>query len=368
MDRVSRLTAVRTALGWTMVPNSELALVTDGCAQFSSHASGDVAFGPDGMLYASAGDGASFRGPGLRPGQQPVPATPSTRAARCAPRTSARRRCLRPARHRRHDLPAPPGHPAHPDPGDRRPVAGGDGPAQPVAAHLPAGQGAAVERRRRLQQLGGDQLPPRRPDAPAWSTAAGPATRAPPGSRCATPPGTPSTSRSARSCTPRGPARSRRRSSATGPAPARPRSRRARTARSSPPRCPASPSASSGPSGRRPTRTRCSSPTSCAGASGGSRRAPNGQPDPGSVRGLRAGRRSTRRPDHRSGRRPLLRRLRDRERRASSRARGGVHRIKYIGADVASPLKSSPKKVKIKVNGEKRAGAVPHRARQGHQA
>ena len=45
-----------------MVPNSELPLVTDGCAQFSSHSSGDVAFGPDGMLYASAGDGASFRG------------------------------------------------------------------------------------------------------------------------------------------------------------------------------------------------------------------------------------------------------------------------------------------------------------------
>ncbi len=62
MDRVSRLTAQRTALGWTMVPNSELPLVTDGCAQFSSHSSGDVAFGPDGLLYASAGDGASFRG------------------------------------------------------------------------------------------------------------------------------------------------------------------------------------------------------------------------------------------------------------------------------------------------------------------
>ncbi len=62
IDRVSRLTAQQTALGWTMVPGSELPLVTSGCAQFSSHASGDVAFGPDGLLYASAGDGASFRG------------------------------------------------------------------------------------------------------------------------------------------------------------------------------------------------------------------------------------------------------------------------------------------------------------------
>jgi glucose/arabinose dehydrogenase len=62
MVRVSRLTAQHTSLGWTMVPGSELPLVTHGCAQFSSHASGDVAFGPDGLLYASAGDGASFRG------------------------------------------------------------------------------------------------------------------------------------------------------------------------------------------------------------------------------------------------------------------------------------------------------------------
>ena len=62
MDRVSRLTATKTALGWTMAPNGELPLVTDGCAQFSSHSSGDVVFGPDGLLYASAGDGASFRG------------------------------------------------------------------------------------------------------------------------------------------------------------------------------------------------------------------------------------------------------------------------------------------------------------------
>ena len=62
MDRVSRLTAQRTALGWTMAPAGEHVLVQDGCAQFSSHSSGDVAFGPDGKLYASAGDGASFRG------------------------------------------------------------------------------------------------------------------------------------------------------------------------------------------------------------------------------------------------------------------------------------------------------------------
>jgi glucose/arabinose dehydrogenase len=62
LDRVARLTAQQTALGWAMPVGGEQVLVQDGCAQFASHSSGDVAFGPDGVLYASAGDGASFRG------------------------------------------------------------------------------------------------------------------------------------------------------------------------------------------------------------------------------------------------------------------------------------------------------------------
>src|SRR4029450_4287498 len=32
----------------------------DWCQQYPSHSIGDLAFGPDGALYASAGDGASF--------------------------------------------------------------------------------------------------------------------------------------------------------------------------------------------------------------------------------------------------------------------------------------------------------------------
>ena len=62
MARVSRLTAERQAGsdGWTMVPGSEKQLLADGCFQFPSHASGDVRIGPDGFLYASFGDGASF--------------------------------------------------------------------------------------------------------------------------------------------------------------------------------------------------------------------------------------------------------------------------------------------------------------------
>ena len=59
MMRVTRLTAVQGPDGWVM-SGPEKELLASGCFQFGSHASGDVTFGPDGMLYASAGDGASF--------------------------------------------------------------------------------------------------------------------------------------------------------------------------------------------------------------------------------------------------------------------------------------------------------------------
>jgi glucose/arabinose dehydrogenase len=53
--RLSRL----TASGDTMT-GPEQVLVTGWCQQFPSHSIGTVAFGPDGALYASAGEGASF--------------------------------------------------------------------------------------------------------------------------------------------------------------------------------------------------------------------------------------------------------------------------------------------------------------------
>jgi glucose/arabinose dehydrogenase len=43
-----------------MVPGSERVLVEDWCQQFPSHSVGDLAFGADGALYVSGGDGASF--------------------------------------------------------------------------------------------------------------------------------------------------------------------------------------------------------------------------------------------------------------------------------------------------------------------
>ncbi|MGN9843775.1 LamG-like jellyroll fold domain-containing protein [Nonomuraea sp. H19] len=39
---------------------TETPLITDWCQQHPSHSTGDLEFGPDGTLYASAGDGASF--------------------------------------------------------------------------------------------------------------------------------------------------------------------------------------------------------------------------------------------------------------------------------------------------------------------
>jgi glucose/arabinose dehydrogenase/PKD repeat protein len=53
--RLSRLQASgNTSTG------TETVLVEDWCQQFPSHSVGDLAFGPDGALYASAGEGASF--------------------------------------------------------------------------------------------------------------------------------------------------------------------------------------------------------------------------------------------------------------------------------------------------------------------
>lgn len=53
--RLSRLTASGDRMS-----GGEHVLVTGWCQQFPSHSIGTVRFGPDGALYASAGDGASF--------------------------------------------------------------------------------------------------------------------------------------------------------------------------------------------------------------------------------------------------------------------------------------------------------------------
>jgi glucose/arabinose dehydrogenase/PKD repeat protein len=53
--RLSRLTA-----NGNVMTGSEQVLVSDWCQQYPSHSQGELRFGPDGMLYATSGDGASF--------------------------------------------------------------------------------------------------------------------------------------------------------------------------------------------------------------------------------------------------------------------------------------------------------------------
>ena len=77
--RITRLKAVMGTDGWVMdsAPNSETPLLMGTCQQFGSHASGDVVFGPDGYLYASAGDGASFTTEDYGQANNPCPGDPA---------------------------------------------------------------------------------------------------------------------------------------------------------------------------------------------------------------------------------------------------------------------------------------------------
>ncbi len=142
------------------------------CQQFPSHSIGTVAFGPDGMLYAGAGDAANFDEPdhGQLPDSGDAPPNPCGDPPREGGmlRSQDVRTTGGPDRPRRHDHPREPGHRR---PGARQPVHGARRereadrrlrPAQPVPVHVPPRHQRAVARGRRLVRLGGGRPNPRR--------------------------------------------------------------------------------------------------------------------------------------------------------------------------------------------------------------
>jgi hypothetical protein len=186
--RLSRI-PVDPATGVVNGPEQVL-IGPDWCQQYPSHSIGHLAFGPDGALYASAGDGASFefvdygqaggtvinpnrtaahlgqplqRPPGQSRRPQHLPERPRRGAALPEPAPSRERA----GSARRHDPAAGPGHrqrPARQSAGlqhqSQRPPDRGDGAAQPLPLHRPARHQRGVGRRRRLEHLGGDRADP----------------------------------------------------------------------------------------------------------------------------------------------------------------------------------------------------------------
>ena len=288
-----------------------------GCFQFGSHASGDVAFGPDGKLYASAGEGASFTrsttastaNPCARPGQRG--------------RVAARRRTT-----------APPADPLGVDgsvfrmdpdngfdPDARPPPTSGwwpTGQRNPWRLTFRPGHGSELlVRRRRRQQLarrstGSPTSPGDAPGQPRLALLRG----QPLGSAVAARLGRARTCRSARTCTPRGPAPSQApyfsyQTRDGGPLDAR-RGLRQRDLVGVGRRVRASARAEQLPGGvqGRDVLLRLRR----ARASGRWARRRDGEPDPATIQNFVAGRRDAGRPAHRPGRRPLLRRLRPQRR------------------------------------------------------
>ena len=109
--RLSKLTA----------GGGEQVLIQDWCQQYTSHSIGDLAFGPDGALYVSGGDGALLHVRRLRPGREPgQPVRRSARRSRRGHDGSHRggRRApqpgcahaRRPGQRQRHDPARGPGH------------------------------------------------------------------------------------------------------------------------------------------------------------------------------------------------------------------------------------------------------------------
>ena len=158
------------------------------CQQYPSHSIGDLGFGPDGKLYVSGGEGASFTGvdygqnggalAGTPTPKNPCGDPPAGVGGAETPPTRARRRASRPEPSplgwaRVAERVAPPPRPRDRRRGRRQPersVARSEPAAdrrvrlpESVPLRVPTGLESALARRRGLGQLGGDRA---HPDAP----------------------------------------------------------------------------------------------------------------------------------------------------------------------------------------------------------
>ena len=170
--RLSRLQATGNVM-----TGAEQVLIEDWCQQFPSHSIGDLAFGPDGALYVSGGDGASFNfvdyGQDGQPASTPAATRRAASAATLTPPTAEGGALRAPgpahaAATRRRSTArssASTRTPARRCPTTRSPASADAErapdrrlrPAQPVPVHDPAGHQRALGRRRRLERLGGDR-------------------------------------------------------------------------------------------------------------------------------------------------------------------------------------------------------------------
>ena len=166
----------------TSMIGSEQVLIEDWCQQYPSHSIGSLAFGADGALYVSGGDGASFNF--VDYGQDGAPRQPVRRPARRRRRTRCRRPTAEGGALRSQDLRTT-GDPTSLDGTILRvdPATGAGLPDNPMASSSDAnarrivayglrnpfrittrpGHQRGLDRRRRLERVGGDQ-PPRQPD------------------------------------------------------------------------------------------------------------------------------------------------------------------------------------------------------------
>ena len=78
-----RLSRLQVDLNTNKMTSGEQVLIEDWCQQYPSHSIGDLAFGADGALYVSGGDGASFNFADY--GQDGNPLNPCGRARGAAP-------------------------------------------------------------------------------------------------------------------------------------------------------------------------------------------------------------------------------------------------------------------------------------------